>query len=319
MKGIRTLDGIFLTHGHKDHAGCLDILLQCFPTEAVYYSGSDSFSYHEILPWDCAEKRGSRAAALKGGEILDLGGVTAEVFIPPVTDPENENNNSLILKLTHGDCSCLMMGDAELQEERQLMDSRMDLQADILKLGHHGEDDATSPAFLDLVKPSIGLVAGNEEENPQSMDPMIADLLKSRDVRCWYSECPGLALEFTSDGNTFTQSVLADRELPGSLSLSISRADRKNQRITIRNQGEDTADLSGSLLYSLRRDEVFRFPDGTSLEPGGELTVACLDADEPGDLTWEQESVWQKKRDDALLFDENLNLLDLSPADSDAS
>ena len=202
-----------------------------------------------------------------------------------------------------------MMGDAEQEEEALLLQSSMDLKADVLKLGHHGEDDASTGAFLDRVQPSIGLIAGNMEENPESVDPVITKRLEDRKVQIYYSQSPGLGYSFLSDGNTIQTELLRDRDLPKNLKLSFASVDRPGQRVTVRNDREVEADLSGCLLWSVRRDELFLFPEGTFLAPGETITVACRDAEIPGDLTWDADSVWQKKKDEARLYDRNLNKL----------
>ena len=308
-KGVETLDGIFATHGHHDHVGCLDTLTGAFPTKEIYYSGKDNVSYTDVLPEEIAKAHGAQDVKLQGGEEMDLGGVKAQIWLPEQVDAQNGNNNSLVLRLTHGNKTFLLMGDAELEEETALMSSGFELRADFLKLGHHGEDDATSPAFLNKVQPSIAFITGNETENPDSVDPMIAQNLTRKNTEFYYSESDGLGIDLISDGNTLTTSTVQDVEFPKELSLSFASVDREAQRVTIRNDGDTTADLTGCLLYSNRGDEHFLFPNGTTLEPGAERTIACMGSEQPDDLVWQQEKVWKKKSDEALLYDRNLNLL----------
>ncbi len=201
-KGVERLQGIFLSHGHKDHAGGLKRLLKEFPTERVYLSGKDTASYHQIDPRAEAEKAGADVVELQGGEILDLGGVTAAVWLPSAVDMRNENNNSVVLRLSHGETSFLLMGDAELEEEALLLASDFPLRSTLLKLGHHGETDATSPALLNRVQPQIALITGNAEENPDSVNETIAARLRQRDVMTYYSEGEELGLDVISDGET---------------------------------------------------------------------------------------------------------------------
>ncbi len=314
LKGVEKLDGIFLSHGHKDHAGCLEPLLEDLPVDRVYISKNDHVSFTEIDPREILSRfEQTELVELSGGEKLDLGGAEAAVWIPPVVDEENANNNSLILRVVHGSNSFLLMGDCELEEEALFMKSDFPLQSTLLKLGHHGETDASSPEFLDAVKPDIALISGNAEENPDSENPFVAALLKQRKIDAYYSK--GVSLDFCSDGAELTIRELEDRELPCVLDLQFAEVNREGQSVTIRNAASSAADLQGCTLISERGDEVYHFPAGTVLEPGEALTVVCRDSELPGDLIWNQDSVWKKKGDNALLYDSNMNLLDSNSAD----
>lgn len=314
LKGVDKLDGIFLSHGHKDHAGCLEPLLEDLPVNRVYISKMDHVSYTEIKPREILPRfEKTELVELSGGEVLDLGGAEATVWIPPEVDEENENNNSMILRVVHGANSFLLMGDCELEEEAVFMKTGFPLESTVLKLGHHGETDASSPEFIRAVKPKIALIAGNAEENPDSENPFIATLLEQCNIDAYYSK--GASLDFSSDGTNLSIREVQDRELPCNLQLHFTEVNRKQQSVTIENTGNSTADLTGCTMISERGDEIYHFPAGTVLQPGETLRVVCRDSKLPGDLTWAQDSVWRKKGDNALLYDRNINLLDSNLAD----
>ena len=314
LKGIDRLDGIFLTHGHKDHAGCLEPLLEDLPVDRVYISRMDTVSYTEIDPREIVPRFvNTELVELEGGEVLDLGGAEAQIWIPPSVDFDNANNNSLIMRVTHGTQTFLLMGDAELEEEAELMKSDFPLESTVLKLGHHGETDASSSAFLDQVRPQIALIAGNADENPDSENPVISERLEQRGIETYYSK--GASLDFCSDGSQLTIRKVEERELPCDINLEFAEVNRKEQAVTIRNISDGIADLTGCTLISERGDEIYHFPKGTFLEPDMELTVVCRDSNIKGDLVWNMDSVWKKHRDTALLYDMNMNLLDSDPAE----
>lgn len=311
VKGVEELDGIFLSHGHRDHAGSLEPLLDTFPTKTVFLSDTDTVSYHEIDAAALAGKRGADVRRLAASETLEVDGLEIRCWHPDRPVPDNENNNSVVLRIACGSVNFLLMGDAELEEEAALMASGFPLKADLLKLGHHGETDASSDGFLRKVGPRYALITGNEGENPDSVNSVVAERLEERGILPFYSECDGLALDFYTDGQSVTWSTVEEEAPASPLPLSISEVDRKHQRVTVRNTGDRPADLSGCALFSRRGAEVYSFPAQTCLPPGGAVTVACRGFEKPGDLIWERDGVWKKKDDAALLFDSDFALLDI--------
>ena len=70
------------------------------------------------------------------------------------------NDNSLVLRVSYGKRSFLLTGDAEREEERELVERfGSALSADVLKVGHHGSRTSTTPEFLSLVKPRFATLS----------------------------------------------------------------------------------------------------------------------------------------------------------------
>ena len=70
------------------------------------------------------------------------------VLNPTATFSDDINQNSLVLKMTYGSVSFLFMGDANADAESRVANNGKNLQAYILKIGHHGSATSSSSAFL---------------------------------------------------------------------------------------------------------------------------------------------------------------------------
>ena len=73
----------------------------------------------------------------------------------------------------------LLAGDMEFPEETSLLNAGLIPHADVLKIGNHGEDDATSNAFISAVKPSLAVISTNSDEEPDTPSPRVLKLLAS--------------------------------------------------------------------------------------------------------------------------------------------
>ena len=72
------------------------------------------------------------------------------------------NNNSFVCKIMYKNFSLLCTGDIEEIAEKKILDMYKDnqnvLQADVLKVAHHGSKSSSIPEFLKAVKPKIALI-----------------------------------------------------------------------------------------------------------------------------------------------------------------
>jgi competence protein ComEC len=75
------------------------------------------------------------------------------------TGGNEPNANSIVARLDYGSFSMLLAGDAEAQTEHRLLTKELNLEAKVLKVGHHGSKYASAGDFLNRVKPEIAIVS----------------------------------------------------------------------------------------------------------------------------------------------------------------
>lgn len=92
------------------------------------------------------------------------------------------NNDSMVYRVQFGDFVILLMGDGEFATEQYLENHypREFLQAQVLKLGHHGSNDANSERFLNVVDPIVGMIPNAVSENPGVEHPFVLNRLRNR-------------------------------------------------------------------------------------------------------------------------------------------
>ena len=93
--------------------------------------------------------------------------------------------------------------------------------------------------------------------------------------------------------------------------IRLTDRDTSADAIRIRNDGASPVDVSGWYIVSDRGGEMVVLPEGTVVQPGAALTVGTLSTKAAVDLTWPQEKVWNKSKDDmASLYDVYGRLID---------
>ncbi len=159
--GLDSIDVAILSHPHADHASGFPDLLKHKPPDLVLECGADYDSpEHEAFDIALKECKAVRRIAYRG-QTLDLGeGVRAEILHPRQDATyEDLNDNSIVIRLTYKKFSALLTADATQVAEEEILDSGADVRAQVLQVGHHGSQSATSPRWLAAVQPSVAVIS----------------------------------------------------------------------------------------------------------------------------------------------------------------
>lgn len=161
---IEKLDYLILTHPDLDHIGGAFLISQALKVENVCDNGQnfgETEKSSDIYRWYAELIRKNKSyRVLKFGDKFSIGQVNFKILWPAQPLPFTEfNPNSLVIMLEYGEFHCLLTGDLTRQGERKILEGKIDLKADVLKIGHHGAGDASSDEFLTAVSPKIAVIS----------------------------------------------------------------------------------------------------------------------------------------------------------------
>lgn len=311
--GVTKLDGVIITHTDADHAGGAWPLamsgLEFGGWYAPRYYTDVKDSKHPVVL--AAALRGETVTWLEAGDTLPLEGAKLTVIGPRSLNEEAENCNSLVLLAEGGGGRMLLTGDMEFPEEEELLRAGVIPSCDVLKVGNHGENDATSEALLRQVKPQVAIISTNTVAEPDTPSERVMKLLNQQGAAIYQTQNAPVGVMVTLAGGEPKVSTLSSGELPArNQTVQLADKSAKKDSISLVNHGAEAVDISGWYIFSERGGELFVFADRT-LQPGETITITSQSSDETGDLTWPEKKVWHKSKDDkACLYDVYGRLID---------
>jgi competence protein ComEC len=165
----RSLDLVVLTHPDTDHMGGLIPLLGRYHVAQVL-DVPQSDHAPEAVPWvEALAAAGTRRTYAARGMRIAAGDLILTVLDPglsQVTDnAPADNDSSVVLRLDYRQASVLLTGDAGDAAEAQMLKDGVVLDADVLKVGHHGSNGATSAALVAAVSPRLAVIQVGAEND----------------------------------------------------------------------------------------------------------------------------------------------------------
>lgn len=194
--GVVGLDAVVASHLHADHIGGLIQLIDTYPVVQFYDPPFDAESetYNELL--DALNENGVPVLSplASANSFIDWDDeVEIRILSPYGIDYgkiDDFNDTSYILRVTYQNTSVLLAGDATQVAEKLALKALPDsyFKADVLKVGHHGSNDATSERFLDAVDPSIAVISCGKDNEYGHPNQELLDRLANRNITVYRTD-----------------------------------------------------------------------------------------------------------------------------------
>lgn len=199
QKGVKKLDYVICTHPHEDHIGGMDMVIKSFRINHLFMPkvSHSTRSFQDVV--DAIYKKNLKVTRPVAGSTYKLGKGAFTIIAPNRDYGENLNNWSIGIKLTFGNNNFILCGDAEEEAELDICSNGIDMNADVLKLNHHGSFTGTTTEMLDAVTPEavvISCAAMNIYNHPNKK---IMKRIKKRGIEVYRTDIQG-TITAVSDG-----------------------------------------------------------------------------------------------------------------------
>ena len=308
--GVNKLDIVVATHPDADHIGGLIPVLNTVPIKQFYDSGKvhTSQTFEEMLT--LIDEKSIPYHVPKTGDMLDF---DKDLLVKVLNADEyaaDNNDASIVLKITYGNVSFLLTGDAGVALEKEML--QYDVRATVLKAGHHGSNTSSSMDFIQAVKPKVTILSYGQDNKYGHPHAEVMERLQAVDSKVYATAEAGTIIVST-DGVNYAvndeEAYKVETAAPAT-AIDIISKDLVSEIVEIKNNGQQTVSLKDWQLISIEGNQVFNFPT-ISLQPGKTIyvTSGTQAQEQQNYLKWTTKQIWLNSGDAAQLRNEKGELI----------
>ena len=152
-RGVKKIDVLIATHPDTDHIGSMDYIIDKFKISHFYMpdAKTDSEAFYNLL--DSCRDKNLKIEYLTKGDVLKIDSSTTMEILSPSTITDKNNLNSIVSLLNYKGYEFLFTGDAEKENESEILSSCNLPDIEFLKAGHHGSSSSSTDEFIAKLKP----------------------------------------------------------------------------------------------------------------------------------------------------------------------
>lgn len=198
--GYSHIDYIIATHPHSDHIGGMAHILNNFSVGTFYMPelAHTTKTYEKML--DALFENGCQCVYISRGSVISDSEYNISVLSPDLSVSYSRMNNySAVVKLSYNDVSALFSADAEAEAEKDMIINGMDIDADVLKIGHHGSATSSGEEYLDSVSPHDAIISTGDGGLYGFPNILVEGRLKERGINIHRTDTEG-NICMTTDG-----------------------------------------------------------------------------------------------------------------------
>lgn len=237
-RGADELKYVIATHPHTDHMGGMRTVLNDIAAENFITVETDCATSTWIKLLKTVEEKKINYIDAKTGDTYTFGSASFTILAPNSDNYDNYNNYSVVTKVTCGDISFMLTGDAEKESEYEMVRSGVDLHADVLKCGHHGSSTSTTAKFLKAVDPSYAVISCGKDndyghphkETMQKLNALGTTILRTDQMGTIVAYTDGKELSFSATNDNLP-SEIGNTENKNSSALTAEYIGNKNSHV----------------------------------------------------------------------------------------
>ncbi|MGB0037154.1 MAG: DNA internalization-related competence protein ComEC/Rec2, partial [Candidatus Acidiferrales bacterium] len=210
-RGLKRLDVVALTHAHHDHLEGLRAVLENFHVNELWIGRDERTASFENLLREARQNGVAIAHEMRGAEFT-WAGVKGEVLWPADATPAREasNDDSLVLRLADGRVRFLLPGDIQGHVEQALAADHAPVEADFLKVPHHGSKTSSTDLFLAAVGPRVAVISAGAANPFGHPAEIVVERYERAGVRLLRTDRDGAVTALT-DGREMTVHTYAEK------------------------------------------------------------------------------------------------------------